>query len=141
LSRFLAGLSGSGAETDPCSPNVRLRGRTYAIPFEQVWRAALGLVNAELHRWRLMAADDEKGVIEAVAMTWPRDREDKVEIRVSLDANAQTRVDVSARPRDAKPDLGRNARRIGSFLKKLDKRLNAVSTQILDASQTPTRTS
>ncbi len=141
MSKLLAGLSGAGAETDPCSPDVRLRGRTYAISFERVWSAALALVTGELRRWSLMAADDETGLIEAVAMSWPRGREDKVEIRVSLDANAQTRVDVSARPRDGKADLGRNARRIGSFVAKLDERLEASPTQILDPTHTPTWTS
>lgn len=141
MSRLLAGLSGAGAETDPSSPDVRLRGRTYAISFERVWKAALTLVNGELRRWSLMAADDETGVIEAVATSWPRAKEDKVEIRVSLDANAQTRVDVSARPRDGKADLGRNARRIGSFIAKLDKRLEAAPAQILDPTRAPTWTS
>lgn len=101
----------------------RLRGRTYAIPFEQVWQAALALANGGLRRWKLINSDDYEGVINAEARTFTLRFIDDVRIRVYLDENAQTRVDVESRSRQGKTDFGANARRVGRFLRALDRKL------------------
>jgi len=58
-----------------------------------------------------------------------------VRIRITLDRNGQTRVDLRSASRKGKGDFGVNARRIGRFLRALDRRLGATPEQILD----PTR--
>jgi len=141
LSSLLTRLTGTQARTFPTSPDPRLRGRTYAIPFDRVWTAALSLAGGGLARWEVVDDDDQTGIIRAVATTWPRGKEDDVRIQVGLDPNGQTRVDVVSTARDGKRDLGRNARRIGSFLRKLDARLDAGPAQILDPTHMPTWTS
>ncbi|HEV8693938.1 MAG TPA: DUF1499 domain-containing protein [Lysobacter sp.] len=110
------------AETSPHDADPRLRGRTYAIPFEQVWQAVGRLASGGLRRWRLIASDDHDGIIHAEARTL-FGKVDDVLITISLDADAQTRVDVQARARQRSGDLGRNARRIGKFCRSLDQRL------------------
>ena len=45
MREFLLALREDRAVTDPASPDSRLVGRTYAIPFEQVWNAAAALAN------------------------------------------------------------------------------------------------
>lgn len=141
MSGFLSVLRDTRAQTDPSSSDRKLRGRTYAIPFDRVWTAALSLARDELRRWELISEDDQKGIIDAVARSWPRGKEDDVHIRVGLDANGQTRVDLTSASRTGSFDLGRNRRRIGSFLKKLDRRLDATQAQILDPTHQPTWTS
>jgi hypothetical protein len=122
-------------ETHPGAPDLRLRGRTYAITFDRVWNAALGLAGGGLPRWRVLAADDEQGTIkaEAISTVWRRPCE--VLIRIGLDANAQTRVDV--RSVSGGRDWGSNRRRIQRFILALDKQLAATPAQILDASRQP----
>jgi hypothetical protein len=101
----------------------RLRGRTYAIPFEQVWQAALALARGGLRRWRVTSSDDYEGVIHAEAKTLMLRYTDDVTIRVYLDENAQTRVDLESRSRKGSVDFGANARRVGRFLRALDRKL------------------
>lgn len=101
----------------------RLRGRTYAIPFEQVWQAALALASGGLRRWKLVQADDYEGIIDAEAKTLLLRYVDDVRIRVYLDEDAQTRVDVVSQSRKGRGDLGTNARRVARFLRVLDRKL------------------
>jgi hypothetical protein len=101
----------------------RLRGRTYAIPFEQVWQAALALANGGLRRWHVVSSDDYEGVIHAESKTLLLRFTDDVTIRVYLDEDAQTRVDVESRSRKGSADFGSNARRVGRFLRALDRKL------------------
>lgn len=108
------------AETAQAHEDPRLRGRTYAIPFEDVWSAAQALATVGLRGWRLVSSDDEQGVINAEATTWPRKKIDDVVIRVSLDENAQTRVDARSAAREGRGDWGRNARRLNRFFRALD---------------------
>jgi hypothetical protein len=110
-------------ETQPQHPDERLRGRTYAIPFEDVWRAALYLAGGGLRGWRLIAADDEEGIILAEASTLALRFVDDVSIRVRLDEDAQTRVDVRSASRVGRNDFGTNARRVARFLDALDQRV------------------
>jgi len=125
------------AETDPHSPNPRLRGRTYAIPFERVWSHALAAIQGELPRWKLLSHDDQKGVILAEARTALLRRDVDIHIRIGLDDNGQTRVDVRTALRSAHGDMGSTKRLITSFFHHLDRRLGASPAQILDPTQPP----
>ena len=135
MTSLLRGLTGEGARTDPGSADPALLGRTYAIPFEQVWQAALALASGGLPRWRLVRSDDQEGVVEAEARTRFLRAVDRVRIRIRLDHNAQTRVDVESRPLKRRADLGRNRRRIRALLGALDRALHAGPRQILDAAR------
>jgi hypothetical protein len=131
-SRIRRWLTESSAETNPDSPDPRLSGRTYAIPFDRVWNAALALAGEESGRWRLTRADDENGVILTEAKSLVFRLVDDIRIQVSLDDDAQTRVDMSSRSRTGSGDLGVNARRIGRFFRALDRRLEATPEEILE---------
>lgn len=122
--RLVRALSRNHAETTFNDSDPRLRGRTYAIPFEQVWQAARALADHGLHRWSLIDSDDYEGILaaESRSLFW-RSISDVI-IRISLDHDAQTRVDVQARSRRGGVDLGANARRIGSFFRALDQHVS-----------------
>jgi len=134
---LLRGLTERGAETDPRSPDPRLVGRTYAIPFDAVWGAATRLAGGELRRWSISSADDLSGVIAAGTRARFFGPGDRIRIEIGLDENAQTRVDVRASSRSERPDFGRNRRTIGRFIARLDEALGAKPDQILDATQAP----
>jgi hypothetical protein len=137
VSGLLRGLTRNRAETHPTSDDPRLRGRTYAIPFDRVWNAALVLCGGGLPRWSLLEADDTNGIIRAQALTRVFRRPHDVRITIGLDANGQTRVDVAAILLRSKRDLGANRRRIHSFLDRLDSKLEATAGQILDSTRQP----
>ena len=109
-------------ETTPQSSDRRLRGRTYAVPFEDVWQAALQLTGGGLFRWTRHDADDSEGVILASAKSLAGAVHD-IMVRVTLDENAQTRVDASAQARKPLTDFGRSRRRLGRFFRALDRTL------------------
>jgi hypothetical protein len=125
------------AATDPSSPDVRLTGRTYAIPFEHVWNAAVGLAKEGMRGWSVGSADDLKGLIIASTVTRFAGIRDDVRVRIRLDQNGQTRVDMTSTSRNERPTLGRHRRAIGRFLDRLDQRLDARPGQILDATREP----
>jgi Protein of unknown function (DUF1499) len=134
---FLSGLTASRAATDPRSADPRLRGRTYAIAFDHVWNAALGLTCGGARGWSLGRADDQAGVIEARTKALLFGIEGEVRIEIGLDENAQTRVDLLSHSVSDRADLGHNRRVIGRFLRKLDKALHAEASQILDPTRAP----
>jgi hypothetical protein len=134
-SRLARALTRYRAETDPGSEDPRLIGRTYAIPFEEVWRTCMKFV-AERGRWRLLQSDDLTGFIRVRCTTLIFRLEDNLEIRVALDENALTRVDVRAGSKKSRTDLGMNVRRVGRFFKKLDGLLSAGHGKILDPRET-----
>ena len=138
---MLTGLTQNRAETDPRADDWRLRGRTYAIPFDRVWNAALGLCGGELPRWSIVTADDREGIIRARAHTRVFRRPHDVRVTIGLDENGQTRVDVASILIDRKRDLGANARRIHRFVAELDVKLGATAAQILDGARRPQFTS
>ncbi len=119
------------AETDPWSDDPRLWGRTYAIPFDRVWYACLKLVTNR-SRWTLLYNDDLAGIIRVSCTTLVFRFKDDLEIRIRLDENGLTRVDVRSRSFRSHRDLGVNARRIGRFLLRLDKILGAGRGTIID---------
>ncbi len=125
----------SHAATHPGHPDPTLRGRRYAIPFDQVWNSALTLAAERLRGWTVMEADDDDGIIRVTSRTLVFRFVDDVEIRVTLDADAQTRVDLSSRSRRGRWDLGANARRIRKFLRRLDRALEADAHTLLDPSE------
>lgn len=119
-------------QTPAPSPGADHRppGRTYAIPFERVWGAALALAT-ESPRWSILRADDQRGVIFAEASGAVLRRVSDVTVRIGLDADAQTRVDLTSRTRKSDTETGGDARRITRFLRELDRRLEAAPDQIL----------
>lgn len=108
--------------TAPDHPDPRLRGRTLGVPFDRVWTEALGLAQKRAG-WTVTGADDLEGVIRAEARTLVFRFVDDVEIRIGLDRDGQTRVDMTSASRVGKSDMGTNARRIDFFLRALDRRL------------------
>ena len=131
MTPVLRGLTQSHAETDPSAEDGRLRGRTYAIPFDAVWSAALAIAEGGMRGWTVTASNDEAGTIDIEAQTMV------LKVIVGLDENAQPRVDIRAQARSAKPDLGRNPRKIGAFMKRLDRALDPAPGLILDPTTPP----
>lgn len=130
MSSLRRALSSHEACTDPEAADRRLRGRTYAIPFDKVWSASLALATV-LPRWSVVRADDQTGEIRAEARPLFLRTPSDVTIRIRLDEDAQTRVDLQSRTRDDKRDFGTNARRVARFLTRLDRRLEVRPSQIL----------
>ncbi|CAN5893357.1 hypothetical protein BH23GEM9_BH23GEM9_02500 [soil metagenome] len=107
------------AATAADAADPRLRSRTYAVPFEAVWRASLRLAGGGLRGWSTHSADDHDGVIRASASSLLGGEHD-IEIRIGLDADAQTVVDATATVRSGR-DFGRARRRLQRFLLALDR--------------------
>ena len=122
-------------ETNPWSDDPRLIGRTYAIPFEAVWRSCIDLVQ-EQRRWRILASDDLVGFIRVRCVTRLFRQEDDFEVLVGLDEHGLTRVDLRSSARSRRMDLGVNARRVGRFYNSLDMALGAGQGKILDPRET-----
>lgn len=116
-------LTRNRAYTHAESDDPRLRGRAYAVPFAEVWRAALEVASS-LPRWTVVETDPAAGEIHAEARTWVWRLVDDVWVRLSLDSRGLTRVDVASASRKGRADLGANARRIARFLHALDRRLS-----------------
>lgn len=128
LERISRALSENRAATDPAHEDPALRGRTYGIPFDAVWKAALRIAR-ERRGWTIAYQDDLKGVIEIVATTPVLKFVDDMEVRIFLDENAQTRVDARSRSRKGKADFGTNARRLRRFFKHLDREVAEVRSR------------
>lgn len=107
-------------ETTPSTSDTRLRGRTYDLPFEGVWQAAMKLTGGGLFRWTRVDADDQEGVILASTKSLAGAMHD-VMVRISLDEDGQTRVDASAQARKPLSDFGRSKRRLRRFFRALDR--------------------
>jgi hypothetical protein len=118
--RIWRGLTHNRAFTDDEASDPRLRAREYAVPFAAVWQAALAIAD-RTRGWTLIASDPVKGEIVAEARTAVWGFVDDVWIRISLDEDGQTRVDVTSASRKGSADLGTNARRIARFLHALDR--------------------
>ena len=107
--------------TGPDQADARLQGRTYSIPFEDVWQGALRVIREKSKGWKLDLADDQEGVITVDVRGVHARLNGTVEVRIALDANGQTRVDARARTPAAFSDFGVNARRLGHFFRGLDR--------------------
>lgn len=117
--------------------NPVLRGRTYAIPFDTVWSAALDVVT-RLPGWVLTGADDHDGVIEFERRARMGRKERGGRVWICLDPHGQTRVDLRIdTPRLA--DLLRAPRlsttTVARFLNRLDTAVGAGPGLILDSSR------
>lgn len=124
--------------TAPQLEDPELSGRTYAIPFGRVWDAVVRLSAGGLSGWKMVRWDDDAGLVEAEVHGPILKLAADVTVRVVLDANAQTRVDVTARRRGRGRDLGTGTRRIRRFVRALDERLEAGSKEILSEGPPPT---
>jgi hypothetical protein len=119
----------NGAHTARDATDPRLRGRTYAIPFERVWTTALRLANGGTRGWTVVDADDQEGMIRVEARTRFLRSTYFVEVRISLDSDGQTRVDAGLAfhgPRADRHVAARrraNARRLAELFQRLDKAL------------------
>ncbi len=135
LERLVGGLTGNSVRTRPDSPDPRLQGRTYAVPFDAVWHSSVMLAGGGLRGWSIRESDDIAGLIRAESRTLVFRFVDDVEVRITLDEDAQTRVDLSSSSRVGRADFGTNARRVGRFLKRLDRTLGVGPEHILDPPQ------
>jgi hypothetical protein len=120
--RLLGSLGDTSAQTHPAAADPALRGRTWAVPFEAVWEEAVSLAGGGLRGCSLRRANDRDGIIIAEARARFVGTSDFT-ISVVLDADAQTRVDARSVSREARADLGTNARRIRTFFRLLEQRL------------------
>ncbi|HSH45262.1 MAG TPA: DUF1499 domain-containing protein [Longimicrobiales bacterium] len=116
-------MTRNAAFTAPEAEDTRLRGRTYAIPFQDVWQAALGLVNGGLARWEVTEQDDHEGIIRGRIRSRLPKLDGTITVRITLDPDAQTRVDAMSAAHTARRDLGTSARRIARFFRELDRAL------------------
>ena len=137
MRELLLALREDRSATDPASRDSRLVGRTYAIPFEHVWNSAVGLAKDGMRGWSVASADDLAGLIIASTVTRIFGTRNDVRVRIGLDENGQTRVDMTSRSRNERASLGRNRRIIGGFLDQLDRRLDARPEQIIDSRRGP----
>lgn len=140
LQALVRGLTRNVAFTSPRSTDPRLRGRTYAIPFEEVWQASMDLVGGGLERWEVLEVDDQEGIIRGVARGRVERFTSAITVRITLDADAQTRVDALSAARVGRADLGVNARRLQRFFTALDDRLEEVRGTGIGALRLDTRT-
>lgn len=131
LNPIVRGLTEKSATTSPDAEDTRLRGRTYTIPFDEVWETSLTVIRKRLRGWTVLLDDDRAGRVEALATSAFRGLETEVVVRIGLDENGQTRVDVSATSRTEIRDYGRCRRLIGRFTKLLDKELDPQPDQVL----------
>jgi uncharacterized protein (DUF1499 family) len=92
------------------------------VPFARVWDEIVQMIT-EWPRWKLVRANEDKGLIAAEATTLVFRFVDDVRLKVKLDSNALTRVDMWSQSRVGNADLGVNTRRIARFFRDLDRRL------------------
>ena len=119
---LLRALTTNRAFTDPEADDPRLLERVYAIPFAEVWAVALDIAQTT-GGWNVVSSDPKAGEIVAEATTPLWRFTDDVWIRLSLDEEGQTRVEMASASRKGSADLGTNSRRIARFLRTLDARL------------------
>ena len=97
-------------------------GRVYAIPFHDVWDAALR-VGEELRGWRVEDRDPRAGTLELQTLDRLGYRPLPASIRLWLDEEGQTRLEVRI-AEESRPRLLPSARsRIRRFLRSLDRAL------------------
>ncbi|HSG82311.1 MAG TPA: DUF1499 domain-containing protein [Gemmatimonadota bacterium] len=122
LDRIIKALTTNSAQTSEEAEDPRLRGRTYMVPFATVWDEIIRMIK-EHPRQNLVRANEDRGMIGFEATTLVLRLVGDVRIKVKLDRNALTRVDMWSQSRVGKGDLGANRRRIARFFRDLDRRL------------------
>jgi len=103
----------------------------------QASKTATRLASGGLRGWRALGTDDREGVIDAEYRRLLSRRVDRVTIRVSLDENGQTRVDMECRSPGTNGGQARRARLLARFARKLDRDIAARPQDILDPSRIP----
>ena len=126
-------LTDRTARTGVDCDHPELGGRTYAIPFDAVWEAAVSLVSGGLRGWTRISDNEAAGIIEARVRGALLPLPARAVVAIALDADAQTRVDVRVEGRHRGGDLGAGARRIRRLVRALDLALDARPEQILAA--------
>lgn len=121
----MAGDNPVRAATAADAEDPVLRHRVLAVPFEDVWQAALGLVSGGLRGWQLVHADDHDGFIEGTARGLGSTLHN-VRIDIMLDADAQTVVRAVVAAQKPGADFGRARRRLRRFMTALDARIAKV---------------
>ncbi len=115
-------LTENTAQTREGAEDPRLRGRTYLVAYARVWDEIIEMIGSR-PRWNLVHADESSGSIRAEAQTLVFRFVDDVRLKLKLDQDALTRVDMWSGSRVGNFDLGANRRRIARFFKDLDRRL------------------
>ena len=93
-----------------------LRTEVLDLPFGRAFDRALA--SARASGWRIVAAEPEQGRIEATDTTFWFGFTDDIVIRMAS-AGERTLLDIRSVSRVGKSDVGANARRIRSYLKRL----------------------
>ena len=78
---------------------------------------------AQTHQWKIAAAVEAEGRIEATATTRVFRFKDDVVVRIRAHAGGGSRLDIRSKSRVGESDLGANARRIRTWLSLLITRL------------------
>lgn len=118
------------ALTDAEASDPALRGRTYAISFDRVWREALALASVAMPGWFVYRSDDGEGIIQAEVRGRVLALPSEVVVWIGLDADAQTRVELRSVSRSARVDLGSNRRRVRAFCRALDGALGTSPVEV-----------
>lgn len=116
-------LLGNRAETREDHPEPELRSRRYPVPFARVWEAAIHAMGGGLAGWTLTEASEDSGEAKAVVESSMLRQIHDVTLRVWLDPDGQTRVDVRSRGRHSRGDLGASRRHLRSLLRTMDRAL------------------
>lgn len=136
MNAIVRALTEKEATTSAGAHHPELCGRTYSIRFEDVWQASLGVIRTQ-RGWGVVLADDREGRINGLATSLLRGVETELIVKIGLDSNGQTRVDVTARTRTERRDWGRSRRVVIRFIRKLDRALEAKPAQILNPALLP----
>lgn len=97
-------------------------GRTYTVPFADVWDAATADIRGR-RGWEIVHADEERGLLTVVCRSRFRRSSDDLNVWVRLDEYGLTRVDARAGSREGRLSPGANRRRVVELLEALDEAL------------------
>lgn len=97
-------------------------GRTYTVPFAEVWDAATADIRSR-RGWEIVHADEERGLLTVVCRSRLRRSSDDLSVWVRLDEYGLTRVDARAGSREGRLTPGANRRRVLDLLDSLDRAL------------------
>ena len=103
-----------------------LQPRRYDMPASEVAAYAAAVIG-KMPRWKLVAADRERGLVTAEVTVFPLPFTDDLTVNVTPDGpdGKYSRVVVRSHSRVGQGDMGENARHIRSLLAEMDKRLPA----------------
>lgn len=99
-----------------------MKERAYAVPFLEVWRAALAAAGS-VDGWTVQDREPGRGRLRVESRTNLPRTAAEVEVRLSLDQDGLTRVVVTSTLRSGSFDFGANRSRTTDFLQRLDRAL------------------